>query len=390
MLNLLHRRKTYRVAFLLGWGCLLSVAAPVARAQEKKEPGKADLLLSKSEELTADDEKDTRPGTRKSYRKLYTIKLTEGMAYRIDLTSKDFDTILRLENAAGKQVAYNDDVDENITDSRILHVAVRTGEYQIIVTSYKPAKTGAFLLEVKQATAAEAAEARVQARLDAFAESPPAEQKKIVAEVTKDLLAKGGNLTIKDAQLAAQLAMQIDETDIDFARATCRSFAKIFEGASEKQLAGLSKYLEGTLLKNLDKIGQELEISGKTTEGKAFDLKDFKGKVVLVDFWATWCGPCVEEIPNIMDAYKKYRSKGFEVIGVSLDRDDDDIVKFVKERKVPWASINISDSEKLADKYGVNSIPYPILVGRDGRIVSMRARGPLLERLLERLVNEKK
>jgi thiol-disulfide isomerase/thioredoxin len=377
-----RRPKAWLTAILIASGCLLTSAASSVKAQEAKQ----EMLLSKSESLTADDEKDTK--MKSSHRKVYAIKLSEGKAYRIDLNSKDFDTFLRLEDAKGKEVAFNDDVAQNNLNSRILYLAANSGEYRIIVTTFDAGKTGAFKLDVMPASDAETIEARLDARLSGFAEATAADQKKLVAEVTKDLVQKGENLTFKDAQVAATLALTIDEANVEFARSTLKDFVKIFDGAADKKLAGVSRFLEGEL-KKLDKIGTEIEISGKTTDGADFQLKNLKGKVVLVDFWATWCGPCIAEIPNIVTMHKKYAGKGFEVIGVSLDRADGDITKFVEARKLPWKSINIEDSKVLADRYGVNSIPYPILVGRDGRIVSLRARGPQLERTLDRLMAEK-
>jgi thiol-disulfide isomerase/thioredoxin len=182
---------------------------------------------------------------------------------------------------------------------------------------------------------------------------------------------------------------QVGESPADLAREAYQGFAKILSGTGNQQLAQYGNALQSQV-KNLEKIGKEIVIAGKTTDGKNFDLKNLKGKVVLVDFWATWCGPCVQEIPNIVEAHKKYNSKGFEVIGVSLDRSNDDIVKFVKARNLPWQSIGIEDSKSLAAKYGVNAIPHAILVGRDGRIVSMRARGPQLQQSLERLFADNK
>ena len=92
----------------------------------------------------------------------------------------------------------------------------------------------------------------------------------------------------------------------------------------------------------------------------------------------------------MVEAHKKFHGKGFEVIGVSLDKGDAEIVKFLDDRKLPWQSIGAEDGRKLAERYGVNAIPHPVLVGRDGRIVSTRARGPMLDRLLERYLAEKK
>jgi thiol-disulfide isomerase/thioredoxin len=202
---------------------------------------------------------------------------------------------------------------------------------------------------------------------------------------------KGKDLTIKEAQMAAAIFMSADDSDPKFLREVGESFVKIFSGASDKKVASITPFLKNSM-KNLDKIGTKMEVAGMKTDGKEFDLAKLKGKVVLVDFWATWCGPCIAELPNVESAYKKYHGKGFEVIGISLDRpgDDEKLTKFMENRKTPWGCITIEDSKKLADKYEVNAIPYPVLVGADGNIVSLRARGPQLERLLERLLNEKK
>ena len=173
------------------------------------------------------------------------------------------------------------------------------------------------------------------------------------------------------------------------ARSTYKDCIKLFAAADNKQIAGVARNFESSL-KKLDMIGKTIAIAGKTVDGKDFDLKDLKGKVVLVDFWATWCGPCIAEMPNIEKAFDKYHAKGFEVIGVSLDKSNAAITKFAEARKMKWGSINIEDSEALADKYDVNSIPFPVLVDQAGNVVSIRASGPQLEILLERLLGERK
>ena len=112
--------------------------------------------------------------------------------------------------------------------------------------------------------------------------------------------------------------------------------------------------------------------------------------IVIVDFWATWCPPCLAEIPNVQKLYEKYHAAGFEVLGYSVDRDLEALEKFEEERKLPWktASRKLStDAEKdyvnLSDYYGVESIPTMILVGKDGKVISTEARGAELKRLLE-------
>jgi thiol-disulfide isomerase/thioredoxin len=384
--------KPWAVTGLLVPGCLffLLFSSAAIHAGDKKKEADKEVLLGKTDGLTAKDEMDTKLKT--SYRKVYKVKLTEGMAYRIDLTSKDFDTFLRLENAAGKEVAFNDDVAPNDLNSRILYAAPKTGEYRIIVTTFVAKTTGLFVLEMTLATEAEAKEARFQARVDGFWDSPRAEQKKVLLEVTKDFQDKGDKLALKDAQLVVSLVFMGDDSEPAYLREMGQSFAKIFEGASDKRLAGFSNAIRQSM-KSLDKIGKEFEITGKTLAGKEFDLKNMKGKVVLVDFWGTWCPPCVAEIPNIVSVYEKYHGKGFEVIGVTQpakNQDDAGVSDFLQKQKMPWTCITIEDSLKLIKMHQVNSYPNPILIGPDGRIVSARARGPQLERMLARLLVEKK
>jgi peroxiredoxin len=92
----------------------------------------------------------------------------------------------------------------------------------------------------------------------------------------------------------------------------------------------------------------------------------------------------------MLKAHEKYHKRGFEIIGIARDKNDAIVEKFMKARNIPWACINIADSSKLIEMHGVKSYPTVMLVDRDGRIVSMRARGPQLDRLLARLLDEKK
>ena len=138
-------------------------------------------------------------------------------------------------------------------------------------------------------------------------------------------------------------------------------------------------------LGRLDRLGRPAPTAiAKDIDGKAFRLSDLRGKYVLVDFWATWCAPCLGELPNIRANFDKYHAKGFEVVGVSLDETAEPLVEFVKARKLPWAQVhNATCGADLVELFGVNNIPATFLVGPDGSILRLELRGPALGRALE-------
>ncbi len=126
-----------------------------------------------------------------------------------------------------------------------------------------------------------------------------------------------------------------------------------------------------------------LPIAGKDLDGKPVTVAQYKGKVLLIDFWATWCGPCVAEVPNVVKAYNKYHAKGFDVLGVSLDRAPDKakLQKFLKDQKMPWRQIFDGKFWEAANAkaWGVQSIPFMVLIGKDGKIAAINMRGEALD-----------
>jgi thiol-disulfide isomerase/thioredoxin len=116
--------------------------------------------------------------------------------------------------------------------------------------------------------------------------------------------------------------------------------------------------------------------------GKPLSIANLKGKVVLLDFWATWCGPCRAELPNVLEVYQKHHKDGFEIIGISLDDDKAKTENFTKEKTMAWPQYFDGQKwkNKLAVKYGINSIPATFLLDGDGKILGKDLRGEELEK----------
>ena len=168
---------------------------------------------------------------------------------------------------------------------------------------------------------------------------------------------------------------------------TYEEFAKQFGESDDPEIAGFAETFNG-VARRLKLPGNPIEVEGKLLDGTPLDWAKYEGNnVVLVDFWATWCGPCVAEIPNMKELYDKYHERGFEIVGISLDRTREDLEAFVEARQIPWPIVYGDEGPSpTADYYGVMAIPTMILVGADGNVVSTKARGEALRGLLEKLL----
>lgn len=133
-----------------------------------------------------------------------------------------------------------------------------------------------------------------------------------------------------------------------------------------------------------------LDFSQQDTEGKLIRFADFKGKYVLVDFWASWCGPCRAENPNVLKAYNRYQDKNFTVIGVSLDDKAEAWKKAIKEDQMPWTQVSDLKGFKneVSTYYGINGIPSTLLVDPQGNIIAKDLRGAALTEKLAELLGQ--
>ncbi len=157
-------------------------------------------------------------------------------------------------------------------------------------------------------------------------------------------------------------------------------FAKKFSESKQEQIQHMAK-LWGL-------AGHTIDLEGTFLDGSELDWASYRGKVVLIDFWASWCVPCREEFPNVLANYEKYHDRGFDVIGINLDDTRKAATSFLDKEKLPWKTLfNDKDGERgfenpLANRYGISGIPTVILVDRKGKVISLQARGEILGKLL--------
>lgn len=149
-------------------------------------------------------------------------------------------------------------------------------------------------------------------------------------------------------------------------------------------------------------IKSPVELKFTAADGRAVDVAALRGKVVLIDFWATWCGPCIQELPNVVAAYNQYHDQGFEIVGISFERAPDsakpspkqktaeDMLAFTREHRMPWPQYydGLSWGNPIGKQYGINGIPAMFLLDKRGLVVSTNARGPKLAQEIQRLLKE--
>ncbi len=169
------------------------------------------------------------------------------------------------------------------------------------------------------------------------------------------------------------------------------SLAPLFGKSDDEDMRDRADSMIGSA-RRLRLLGNPMEVFGTLGDGSEVDWDGYKGKVVLVDFWASWCGPCIRELPNMKKNLELYGEKGFTILGVNMDSTRRAFERCVESKEITWSNLFCEEEGKtgwaspMAVHYGITGIPTAILVDQQGKVVSLRARGSELDEQLSKLL----
>lgn len=213
----------------------------------------------------------------------------------------------------------------------------------------------------------------------------PEECAKALASLTEYYRTK--KLTVDDARFAVMAGNFFPDTSKSIKRRALLDIAEVVMSSGEDEIRGMGKHVAG-IARRIGLEGEEFELEGTTVSGDRFEISELRGNYVLVDFWATWCGPCLAEQPELSELLSKYRDKGFRVVGVSMDEQLQTVKKFLNSGScvVSWPTLHGGDSfHPSIAHYGVTELPTTFLLDKEGKVLRTNARGEDLRKELEKI-----
>ncbi len=213
-----------------------------------------------------------------------------------------------------------------------------------------------------------------------------------IQRLLKDLPASAGDIETKSRALLKDFPKRDEPYEM---------LVMVMQNSEPEKAAALAKEIADSeapdefkkqataVLKQMDALGKPVAIQFTALDGREVDVAKLKGKVVLIDFWATWCGPCVAEVPNVRAAYEKLHAKGFEIVGISFDQKRDALEEFVKKETMIWPQFFDGKGwgNKFGEEFGIKGIPTMWLIDKAGKLRDMNGRDGL-EKKVEGLLAE--
>ncbi|RKU12819.1 hypothetical protein C6503_16675 [Candidatus Poribacteria bacterium] len=199
-------------------------------------------------------------------------------------------------------------------------------------------------------------------------------------------LARLLEMTDRDEELLQVFKELAEQNPND--RTAHRKLAEIYQRLGDTELAKEHRLKAEPLLALVGKPVPDF--SATDLDGKSISLEDYRGKVVLLDFRATWSSPCLEDTPNVKKVYDAYKDKGFDIIGISLDNDEKMLRDHLKKHEIPWRQVYSGKrwESPIPQQYGIRNVPSGWLIDRDGTLISQQASGRMLEPLVSEAVTE--
>ncbi|WDI40916.1 TlpA family protein disulfide reductase [Bremerella sp. P1] len=200
---------------------------------------------------------------------------------------------------------------------------------------------------------------------------------------------------LEPLQMLSTIEMQMEDyRKMQLARKLANLMLEFYGNHPDPQVVESVNVSVSNAEKRTGLIAKPFVVEGNNLNGTPFDWSQYKGKWVLVDFWATWCPICIEEMGNIKQVYQKYRAKGFEVVSINLDEDPRARSAFFQSNALPWPTVVSADPNSVgfmdpnAQRCGVEALPFLVFVGPDGTVVEINPRGERLEELLQSVLNK--